>query len=186
MIRSNPVYSWIHSPALNRIRAGLKPGKVLKNGSRIAKGRFRWIDGILDPPFGLGPHRISRCLPTTKQVELIDKKEFAKVALNKNSKTFVVHIASLNLVLKIRLDKKAQIASLLTKEVKISEEYSDFTNVFSEEKVLILPERTELNEHVINLENGKQPPYGLIYSLGPIKLETLKTYINTHLKTGFI
>ena len=50
----------------------------------------------------------------------------------------------------------------------------------------MLPERTELNEHAINLEDGKQPPYGPIYSLGPVELETLKTYIETHLKTGFI
>ena len=51
---------------------------------------------------------------------------------------------------------------------------------------MVLPERTELNEHAINLEDGKQLPYGPIYSLGPVELETLKTYIKTHLKTGFI
>ena len=50
----------------------------------------------------------------------------------------------------------------------------------------MLPERTKLNEHAINFENNKQPPYGLIYSLGPVELETLKIYIKTHLKTGFI
>ena len=57
---------------------------------------------------------------------------------------------------------------------------------FSEEKALVLPERTELNEHAIDLEDSKQPPYRPIYSLGLVKLETLKTYIETHLKTGFI
>ena len=50
----------------------------------------------------------------------------------------------------------------------------------------MLSERTELNEYGIDLENGKQPSYGPIYSLGPGELETLKTYIETHLKTGFI
>ena len=63
----------------------------------------------------------------------------------------------------------------------------DFTNVFLEEKALVLPERTKLNEHVIDLEDGKQPPYRPIYSLGPVELEmTLKTYIETYFKTGFI
>ena len=108
------------------------------------------------------------------------------MALDENSKTFVVHVASLSLVPRIHLDKEAQIASLLTEEVKIPNKYSDFTNIFSEEKALVLPERTEFNEHAIDLEDGKQLPYGLIYSLGPVKLETLKTYIETHLKTGFI
>ena len=126
----------------------------------------------------------AEALPTTKRVELIDKKEFAKAALDENSETFVVHVASLDLG--IHPDREAQIASLLTEEVKIPDEYSDFADVFSEEKALVLPERTELNEHAIDLEDGKQPPYGPIYSLGPVELETLKTYIETHLKTGFI
>ena len=68
----------------------------------------------------------------------------------------------------------------------IPNKYSDFTNVFSEEKALILPERTELNKHTINLEDGKQPPYGSIYSLGLVELKTLKTYTKTYLKTRFI
>ena len=106
--------------------------------------------------------------------------------MDEKSETFVVHIASLNLAPGIHLDRAAQITSLLTEEVKIPDKYSDFTNVFSEKKTLVLPERTELNEHAINLENGKQPPYGPIYSLGSVELETLKTYIKTYLKTGFI
>ena len=128
----------------------------------------------------------AEALPTTKRVELINKKEFAKAALDEKSETFVVHVASLNLTPGIHPDREAQIASLLTKEVKIPDEYSDFTDVFSEEKALVLPERTEFNEHAIDLEDSKQPPYGPIYSLGPVELETLKTYIETNLKTGFI
>ena len=102
--------------------------------------------------------------------------------MNEKSETFVVHMASLNLVPRIHLDKAAQITSLFIKEVKIPDEYSDFADVFLEEKALVLPERTKLNEHTINLEDGKQPPYGPIYSLGPVELKTLKTYIETYLK----
>ena len=126
----------------------------------------------------------AKALPTTKQVEFINKKEFAKVALDENSETFVVHVAFFDL--EIYPNRETQIALLLTKEVKIPDKYLDFADVFSEEKALVLPERTELNEHAIDLEDGKQPPYGPIYSLGPVELETLKTYIETHLKTGFI
>ncbi len=49
-----------------------------------------------------------------------------------------------------------------------------------------LLENTNMNEHVIKLLKGKQLPYGPIYSLGLMEVETLKTYIETHLKTGFI
>ena len=43
-----------------------------------------------------------------------------------------------------------------------------------------------MNEHAIELEEGKQPPFGPIYSLGPVELETLKTYIKTNLANNFI
>ena len=95
-------------------------------------------------------------------------------------------MASLHLIPGIHPDKATQIASSLTEQVKIPDKYSDFTDVFSKEKARVLPERTELNEHTIDLEDGKQPPYGPIYSLGPVELETLKTYIEIHFKTGFI
>ena len=70
--------------------------------------------------------------------------------------------------------------------MKILTKYSDFADVFSEEKALVLSKQTDLNEHAIELKNGKQLPYRPIYSLGPVELETLKTYIETHLKPGFI
>ena len=49
-----------------------------------------------------------------------------------------------------------------------------------------LPENTSINEYTIELIEGKKPPYGPTYSLGQVELETLKTYIETHLTTGFI
>ena len=58
--------------------------------------------------------------------------------------------------------------------------------MFSEKKDLVLLEQTEFNQHTIELEKAKQPPYGPIYSLSWLELETLKTYIKTHLKTRFI
>ena len=49
-----------------------------------------------------------------------------------------------------------------------------------------LLENIGINEHTIELKEDKQPPFGSIYSLGPVKLETLKTYIKTNLANGFI
>ena len=49
-----------------------------------------------------------------------------------------------------------------------------------------LPKNTDINEHVIELIESKQPPYKPVYSLGPLRLEMLKAYIQTHLKTRFI
>ena len=49
-----------------------------------------------------------------------------------------------------------------------------------------LPENTDINEHIIELIERKQLSYGPIYNLSLVELETLKTYIKTYLKTGFI
>ena len=64
--------------------------------------------------------------------------------------------------------------------------YSDYSNVFSAENAAELPENTGINEHAIELEEGKQPLFGPIYNLRPVELETLKTYIETNLANGFI
>ena len=77
-------------------------------------------------------------------------------------------------------------ASLIAEKLQIPSEYSDFSNIFLEEKASILPEAIELNLHAIKLQEGQQPLYGPIYSLGPVELETLKTYIETNLANGFI
>ena len=172
-------------------------------------------------------YTVAEALPTTKRVEIIDKKEFAKAALDENVEAFVVHVTSLSLnsmpihpareaqiaslvieevqipeldehveafvvhvtslsTMPIYPAREAQIASLVAEEVKIPTEYSDFSDVFLEEKASILPEVTELNQHAIELQEGQQPPYGPIYSRGPVELETLKTYIKTNLANVFI
>ncbi len=43
-----------------------------------------------------------------------------------------------------------------------------------------------MNKHAIELIKGKQPFYGSIYAFCLVELETLKAYIETHLKTEFI
>ena len=54
------------------------------------------------------------------------------------------------------------------------------------ENAVELSENIEMNEHAIELEEGKQLFFGPIYSLGPVELEILKTYIETNLANGFI
>ena len=57
----------------------------------------------------------AEALPNIKQVELIDKKEFVKAALDENLKTFVIYVAILKAPLSgmiIHLSQEAQIAVL--------------------------------------------------------------------------
>ena len=100
-------------------------------------------------------------------------KEVQIPKLDKHVKAVVVHVTFLS-TMPIYPAREAQIALLVAKEVKILIEYSYFSNVFSEEKALILIEVTKLNQHAIELQESQQLPYRAIYSLGPVELETLK------------
>ena len=83
------------------------------------------------------------------------------MALDKNVKAFVVHVKAFNLI-SIYLAQEARIALLIVEQVEILAKYSDFADVFLEEKASDLSEVTKLNQHTIKLQEGQQPPYMLI------------------------
>ena len=130
-------------------------------------------------------------LSTTNWVKLINKKKFAKAALDEEFETFVVYVAALEALLAgmtIHLSRKALISALIQNEAptKVLPKYVDYADIFSFDLAMKLLKNTDINKYAIELQNDKQPSYGPIYSLGPVELETLKIYIETHLKTGFI
>ena len=137
-------------------------------------------------------------LSITSWVKLINQREFTKAALDKNSKTFVVHVAALEIptAMPVHFSKIFQVQGLdkptLTAlrsdkaPTKISAKYAYYTDVFSSDLAMKLPKNTGMNEHTIQPIDGKQLPYEPIYAFSSLKLKTLKTYIKTHLKTGFI
>ena len=84
--------------------------------------------------------------------------------------------------------RAAQIAALEWDKAltEISSKYADYAYVFSVDLAMELPKNIGINEFAIKLIEGKQLPYGPIYSLELVELETLKTYIETHPKTKFV
>lgn len=106
--------------------------------------------------------------------------------MDPTKEAFVVHLAYLESKMSIYRAWAAQIVLLVAEKVTVSKKYSDFANVFSKRSVAKLPKRSDIIKYTIDLGLGKQPPYGLIYSLEPIELETLKIYIETNLANDFI
>ena len=148
---------------------------------------------FLDRELRWRTYTTKEALPTTRRVELVGKKEFAAAALDPEHETYVVHVASLSSAPLTSLDvhpsRRPQISGLIAEEAPttVPAEYSDFADVFSPDLASELPEHTGINDHAIELVEGcQQPPYGPIYSLGPVELETLKAYIETNLANGFI
>ena len=123
------------------------------------------------------------------------KKEFAAAALDPEHETYIIHIesvssnASLNpSPLNIHPFRRTQISGLIMKEAltNVPIKYSDFANIFSPDLASKLLKHIGINDHTNELVDGQQPPYGPIYNLGPVELETLKAYIKTNLANGFI
>ena len=134
--------------------------------------------------------------PTTRRVEVVGKKEFAATALDLESETFIVHVASLSfnaspsftsLELNVHFSYRPQVSNLIAEEfpTKVFAEYLDFLDVFFPDLASELSEHIGINNQTIKLFNGQQPSYGLIYSLWPVELETLKAYIETNLVNRF-
>jgi len=64
-------------------------------------------------------------------------------------------------------------------------EYRDYVDVFSKAKASELPPHRDYNLK-IELKEGTSPPLGTLYSLSPVELSALQTFINENLNTGFI
>ena len=144
-----------------------------------------------------GTYTTKEVLPTSRCIKLVGKKEFAATALNPEHETYVVHVASLSSTplvslgstpLNVYPSRRPQISGLIAKQAstKVPAEYLDFADVFSLNLASELPKYTGINDHAIELVKGWQPPYGLIYSLEPLELKTLKAYIETNLANRFI
>ena len=137
--------------------------------------------------------RTKETLLTTRCVKLVGKKEFAATALDPKYEIYVVHVASLSFTtlasLNIHPFRRSQISSLIAAKAptKVLAEYTDFADVFSPGLVSDLSKHSKINDHTIEQVHGcQQLPYGPIYSLGPIELENLKTYIETNIANKFI
>ena len=79
------------------------------------------------------------------------------MALNADNETFVVHVAVLAepTIMLIHPSRQAQVAVLTSKETGIPAEYFKFSNVFSLDSAVELPEHTGINDHPINLLDNK-------------------------------
>ena len=78
--------------------------------------------------------------------------------------------------------------SSTTKEesiVQLPEKYRHYADVFNKVQANKLPHHRPY-DCPIDLQPGKEPPWGPIYNLSPTELEVLRGYIEENLANGFI
>lgn len=119
-------------------------------------------------------------------MQMINRKQFAAAILALNNKAFMIYITYLESKMSIYLAWNAKMALLLAEKVSIPKKYTNFLDIFFKKSAAKLSNRSDISKHTINLEPSNQPIYKQIYSLGPVELKTLKTYIKTKMTNRFI
>lgn len=113
-----------------------------------------------------GATRLQRPCSQPSGLSLSKKKEFVAAALNEDKKTFAVHVASS--LKPANLSRDAQITSLNAEKAPdaVPSEYSNYVDVFLLGSTAEILEHNSIGDYAIDLVDGKQPPFGQIYSLG--------------------
>ena len=99
------------------------------------------------------------------------------MALSLDVKIFLLYISTLKIKVKVLVNFLDKIIILV--------EYLDYINNFLLECVAKFLKHSN-SDYIIKLKKSKQLLYNLIYSLEPIKLETLKFYIKINMANSFI
>lgn len=99
------------------------------------------------------------------------KKKFAAEAFALEHETFIVYVISLNssiasfssilLDTNVHLFRRPQIVDLIAKKAstKVLNKYVNFADIFFLDLASKLRKHTKINDYVIKLVNGPQPPY---------------------------
>ena len=102
----------------------------------------------------------------------------------------MVHVATLLVapIMQVYPLCQTQVGLLLADKAltEVLLKHFDYADIFLFDLMIKLPENTDINKHTIELVKGKQLSYGPIYSLETMERETLKTYMETYLKTRII
>ena len=97
-------------------------------------------------------------LSTTKQVQIVNPKEFVIETLDVGSEIFIMHVAIWEQEkIPVHSKRQAQVRTLIFNEAptEVLVEYSNYSNVFSAENVAELLEHIRMNEHAIKLGKDK-------------------------------
>ena len=100
-----------------------------------------------------------------------------KLARRHGHEIFAVSIADID---KALAEKKE-----IDPATKVPPEYHDLLHVFSRKEADRLPENRPYDLK-IELQDGKQPGFGPLYSMSQDELKVLRKYLTEHLAKGFI
>ncbi|GAB7336849.1 hypothetical protein MBLNU13_g00019t1 [Cladosporium sp. NU13] len=116
------------------------------------------------------------------EFELVDVEQAEKALRTEGGRAFVVgwvHVtaAGSRPVVRIR--------TVEAEELTVPGALQEYADVFNNDSAGVLPSH-RTTDHVIELQAGKEPPYGPLYNLSARELEVLREYIKKELELGRI
>jgi len=177
LTRYNPLIDWVLSsltfrtPAPSLLVPLSTPSPVL-SGNPVSS-----LPGQSDP--GLAPS-VDTPVCTPPHISLINAAAFVHACKLEGSTKYQLQLCPSD-------SAKARSSSASTPPDLdiIPLEYRDYADVFSKAKASELPPHRNYDLK-IDLEEGTSPPLGTLYSLSPVELSALRTFIDENLNTGFI
>jgi len=177
LTRYNPLIDWVLSsltfrtPAPSLLAPPSTPSPV-QSGNPVSG-----LSGQSDP--GLAPS-VDTPVCTPPHISLINAAAFVRACKLEGSTKYQLQLRPSDTA-------KARSSSASTPPDLdiVPPEYRDYADVFSKAKASELPPHRDYNLK-IDLEEGTSPPLGTLYSLSPVELSTLRTFIDENINTGFI
>ena len=126
---------------------------------------------------------VELCRVVTDKVEpppritLVGASAFLRMAKKERLQIFSLSLYDINRALDPKTIEEGRLEEL------IPEEYHEFLPLFQEVAARELPPH-RTHDHTIPLKEGFEPPFGPIYSLSRVELETLKAWLEDNLNKG--
>ena len=118
--------------------------------------------------------------PSVPRISLIGAAAFVRASKLPGSQSFRLHLSDPSVS-----GNSASVSDEVPDLSQIPKEYHDYADVFSKTKAFVLaPHRPY--DLKIELEEGSAPPVTPMYPLSQIELQTLRDFIDEHLRAGFI
>ena len=181
LTRHNPLIDWVNGSINFRpsLQENLTPSRVMANTPLASPSFLDTPLQSLDSAVSIPASETSVSNSGQSNIAIIGAAAFLHASELPGSHNFKLCLHSLDI--QANSTKLAETPDLSN----VPSEYHEFANIFSKTKAEILPPHHPYDLK-INLEEGAQPPVGLIYSLSASEQEALKDFIEENLNMGFI
>jgi len=177
LTRYNPLIDWVLSSLTFRTLAGSLPAPPLTPSLVLPRNPVSSLSGQSDS--GSAPSVDTPvCDPLC--ISLINTATFMRACKLEGLMKYQLQLRPSD-----SAKARSSSASTLPDLDIVPPEYREYADVFSKAKASELPPHHDYDLK-INLEEGTSPPLGTLYSLSPVELSTLRTFIDENLNTGFI